>query len=55
MILIIREIVLQHQQQKNTHSNAQGKPKNIQHGKKFIFEKDADRKFEIGKKHRAGV
>jgi hypothetical protein len=51
MVLIIREIILKNKQQNNTYRNAQCKSKYIEDGKEFVFEKNSDRKFQMGKKH----
>lgn len=50
-MLIVSKIVLENQQQDYAHGNAQCKAKNIEYGKKFIPEKNADKELEMSLKH----
>lgn len=50
-MLVIRKIMLKNEQQNNAHSNAQGKPENVEYGKEFILEENPDKKLEVSLKH----
>jgi hypothetical protein len=55
IVLIIVKIVLQNEQQNNTDRNPKREPKDVKHRKKFVFQKDAYEKFQVGAEHETRV